>query len=533
MPIVIIDNRTTIDEADSLTNWTGPSDVETEFAEGTGSVAGAINIASDEYFYTTASPIDMHAVTGSTLFYVYTTNTAIQATWESHYHTLLIGDGTNQVGFDMAGSDRQVFSHSDGPVIWQSFVLDTAMASGMDTAGHTTEYAGTFAALDFINLEDFGVGFITLSKALGGGFNCLVDILRYGNDGITVTSGTVANPGTFLDVAVEDRDTADGKGFGIIRELGTGLYGVQGPLNLGSGLGSIDCRFEDSGFVISFENRDIDDDKYYMAVRGNTTSGTHVFLDNATVTTAGPKVELDFSSDDIDDLEFDNIVFTGLGNAATFGNDTAAQNHRITSCSFIGQGQVDPGKTRFLDNVISNGTNITGDMLLDDDGSSNLSGITFNSDGLNGHAIYIPVTGTFGLRGLTYSGYGSTGTTGAVVWNNSSGLVTLNITAGESPTYLNGLQASTVINNNISITLTNLVSPTEVRVYDDGTTTELHGEENVTGGSFAFSQGASDVVDIRIFAVPYLPADIIGYTIPATDTSIPIQQIFDRNYGNP
>jgi len=130
----------------------------------------------------------------------------------------------------------------------------------------------------------------------------------------------------------------------------------------------------------------------------------------------------------------------------------------------------------------------------------------------------------------THSLYSGT----AALLNSSGAAVTITVTGGvASPTVRNTVGSTTTINNNTEVTLTGLVDPTEVRVYADGTQTELEGSENVTTGSFVFSLGQSVVVDIRIFSVSYDPADLIGFVIPENDTSIPIQQVFDRNYNNP
>ena len=97
--------------------------------------------------------------------------------------------------------------------------------------------------------------------------------------------------------------------------------------------------------------------------------------------------------------------------------------------------------------------------------------------------------------------------------------------------------ATVVIENSVSVTLTGLVNPTEVRVYtQDGggeNDTLIDGSEDVTTGSFTFSYTASEVVNIVIFSVGYLPADIYDYTIPATAASVPVKQTFDRQYLNP
>lgn len=115
-------------------------------------------------------------------------------------------------------------------------------------------------------------------------------------------------------------------------------------------------------------------------------------------------------------------------------------------------------------------------------------------------------------------------------------ILTINASGGADPvssTITHNGQV--IINNTINVELTGLIAspPTEVRVYDAGTTDEIDGEENVTTGSFTFQANASDVVDIRIHNVEFEYTTILNFTVPSSDTSIPIQQRFDRNYSNP
>jgi hypothetical protein len=89
-----------------------------------------------------------------------------------------------------------------------------------------------------------------------------------------------------------------------------------------------------------------------------------------------------------------------------------------------------------------------------------------------------------------------------------------------------------------TVTLTGMQDNTEVRVMATGTQTELAGIENATDGSpgnrsFAFSLTASTVVDIWLINLIYENEDIVGYTVPAVNTSLPQSQRFDRNYANP
>ena len=161
-----------------------------------------------------------------------------------------------------------------------------------------------------------------------------------------------------------------------------------------------------------------------------------------------------------------------------------------------------------------------------------------------GHAIEIPTgaTGTYIFTGNLFDGYATqSGSTGnEMIYNNSGGLVTINVgSPGDTPTYRNGTGASTVVNNNVTVTLTGLKDNTEVRVYNAGTQSELAGIESATGGGgidlreFAFSLGAALSVDIVIHNIDYQYLRIDGYTIPGSNSSVPIQQRFDRNYNNP
>jgi hypothetical protein len=97
---------------------------------------------------------------------------------------------------------------------------------------------------------------------------------------------------------------------------------------------------------------------------------------------------------------------------------------------------------------------------------------------------------------------------------------------------------ATIIDNEKSVTFTGMKDNTEVRVYETGTTTEIDGIENATAGSpddrsFTWSANATTVVDYVIHNVSYEYIRVEGYTVGTVDTTIPIQQRFDRNYSNP
>lgn len=543
MAVTIVDRRTTVDQADTTTGWTGAGfgTITTDIAEAGSAVAEALNTAAGSIYFTLGTAVDM----SDTLIYVYSFNNAIQFAWDNTIppNGLLIGDGTNRIAFHQAGSNRRVFSHSDGPVNWQSLLLDGSQASTQNTAGLTFADSGNFASLTLTSITQFGAYFETDSKALGGGYNVAVDIIRYGNDGIYVVGGTTGDRGTFLQLAAADRSTADGAAHGIFRELSPSSFGVQGPLTFGRVDVATTSYFEDSNKSVAYEDRFVSDGKYYFDVAGNA-SATNVFrLSNSTITTAGPNLRMSCTSN-IDELVITGVSFVNWGNTISFPTDTVTNTltHQITDCSFAGAAEISPNSVEFQRNTISGYTGTSGAVLISSTSvTSNWSNLTFTSVG-TGHAIEITSTGTYSITNFTFNGYASTdGTTGnEAVYNNSGGAVTLNVSGGSGITVRNGTGASTTVNNNVDITVTGLEPDTEVRVYARDTTTELAGIETATTvdtndstkRQFTFSLGAGTEVDVVVISLEF-ENQRIAYTIPTTNSTLPVQQRIDRNYLNP
>lgn len=186
------------------------------------------------------------------------------------------------------------------------------------------------------------------------------------------------------------------------------------------------------------------------------------------------------------------------------------------------------------DGITQNGAalsncNLTGSPLLCDAPGA-VSGCSFTSGG-TGHALEITTPGTYTFAGNTFAGYGAAGSTDAAVYNNSGGAVTLNISGGgNTPTVRNGAGASTTVNNSVTLTLTGLQPGSDIVILDAGTSTirqqvDAHGTASYP---YAFSTGGS--VDIGVLKAGYVPLYVRGFTLPASDASLPISQTADRNY---
>lgn len=123
---------------------------------------------------------------------------------------------------------------------------------------------------------------------------------------------------------------------------------------------------------------------------------------------------------------------------------------------------------------------------------------------------------------------------------NEVGDLTISVSGGgNTPTYFDAQSPGTDIQNNISVTITDLQPGTEVRVYPEESpinTTEIAGIESTGSPSeFTFSGPAGLVVNIVIFHLDYVlpPDNRLQLTIPSADTAFPVSQIIDRNYLNP
>lgn len=85
-----------------------------------------------------------------------------------------------------------------------------------------------------------------------------------------------------------------------------------------------------------------------------------------------------------------------------------------------------------------------------------------------------------------------------------------------------------------TLTISGLRNPSEVRIFEAGTTTEVAGQENITSGTFqwVFDPTVTPSVDIAVLSLGYQNIRFTNFALTLADTSIPVQQQVDRQYGN-
>ena len=461
MAVTVVDTRTIIDEADSTTGWSSPVAGESLAliatiptpVESDQSIGMVVSTQQSDLVHTITA-IDY----SDTLVYVWVQTGANLETTAAGGIALVMGDAAELTGYHLAGSDVAAFRHNSGPVTWQCLVIDT---SQMPTANFT-DLQGAEVDLDFTNITRIGSMFTTLSKALGNLENCFTDIIRVGLDGLIVRAGTSGDPGIFSEIEAADNVVTSQGAYGIIHELGTDLFGLQGPLTFGDveggTPGNTASYFADTNVTVTFEDRGFGTDKYFIDVVGNSTLETTFQLgtkvgstggsDGCTIfAAAGVGATWDSSQTDLEFCLLYGSKFSGFEGGMIFSSDaTNAPNHEIMACTFSGNGQIDIGLTEFKNNAIAAavvGAEFASVLISD---TTNISDLSFTSDG-TGHGILITTPGNYTFTNFSYTNFGADDTTDASLYNNSGGAVTISVTGVESPTVRNGAGASTSVIN--------------------------------------------------------------------------------------
>lgn len=209
-----------------------------------------------------------------------------------------------------------------------------------------------------------------------------------------------------------------------------------------------------------------------------------------------------------------NLLLYKIGGATTSGNATItmADTTGIEANDYVyGVGVGVDAKVVSVDSS----TQITVDVNSVATGSNLL--LSFN------HLPYETISASTGFKVKVSVSSDSPGSTMAITY-----LTIPTITTAASQDNLYPLDTNT-------LTLTGLKNPTEVRVFDAGTTTAIAGQESVTSGTFStqIDAGTYPDVDISIISLGYQNTRLLGVDMSGGNVSIPIQQVIDRQYANP
>jgi len=165
---------------------------------------------------------------------------------------------------------------------------------------------------------------------------------------------------------------------------------------------------------------------------------------------------------------------------ATLINCTIADTPTISDSVTLSSTTVFSGCTIDVSRVSS------GNRWLSIADPSAISDCSFTGGG--GHALRLTTPGSYSFSGNIFSGFGADGSDGAAIYNDSGGEVTLNIAGGGgTPTVKNGSGATTIVQNAVSIVLTNMVSGSSYYIFETDNPTNVYGSGIAAGTTATIS----------------------------------------------
>lgn len=366
-----------------------------------------------------------------------------------------------------------------------------------------------------------------------------LDAIRYGR-ALLMTDGDLANGyATFSGAAAVDNSTSNQ--WGQLR-FDNGVYTVQGLMQLGSTAGNA-VDFRDANKAVFVSATDF--------VR-NTFNGIEVQngasradFTSINITALGTTSRGYFEAVDDADINIESCSFTSM-DTFIFQSQSSINRSTFRDCNQITLAQ----GTSFTDSTVdsSRANYFLGEYALTTpigNIGANVTGNTFIRNGSNPTPA-IEITGTatsFNLTNTTFTGYtaGSTGTnvatsgtpTGEAIFVNiASGTVTINVDNSTVPSVISAGAQVNVVSGQATLTITNVVTDSDVVIFDRGTTTKLQDDQDIAGttSAYTYTYAPSTFVDIKVYRTGYEPYYVYGFELGSANASLPVAQEVDRNF---
>lgn len=349
------------------------------------------------------------------------------------------------------------------------------------------------------------------------------------------TTKASTNTPTFNGIGATVQDAADllqgsdytNKIGSWVRQVGTTVF-IDMPFRIGDNTSN--TTFDDEGYtIISPISNDSSDPRVrvttqalrtYLNLRDNendiaTFSGTWIWQ---------VRSPFDWEQSDSASVIFNSPTFKGMGEFTLGSSISGSANWDDVDEVILTDTKTNINGSTFK--------NPNGDHLLNlTAGAMTISNMNFGSYS-GSHAILIDTSGSYTFSNVIFDESGIN-----EIENTSGGLITITLLNGSTTPGVTNTSGTSTIVQNTSVTITGLKDNTEIRVFDSNTSnpqTELAGIEDATDGStddrsFEFILEAGIDVDIVVISVAYENERIDSYTIPSSDSSIPVSQRSDRN----
>lgn len=432
---------------------------------------------------------------------------------------LEVGSATGAYyGYDVQGNDTYPVDKS-----WLVMPINPNVASHRDN---------TTGSPDLTAVDYFGMRYD--QSAVSKAANQAMDAVDIGRGLLLVSGDGVSADGDWQDFSDHDWGTASNR-YGYVRE-NEGIIIIYGKMNIGSATvtefsgSKRQIVYPDGLFAAGFSG-----------VFADLQNALSLIYDEATHTSLGTAAGEDTRA------VFEWSGASGEGYAAHVLNNFAS--YIMTSVVVVSGANIETADLTQGGGIIENSTircNAASTVAVCNDADfTNLDDVRWIQSGA-GHAIEITATGTYSFTNLFFEGFGAIAANDAAIYNNSGGLVTINVSGGDSPTYRNGASASTVVNNTVAWTLAVVdadgvaVQNAEVTVTDNSATpVELfHLENTPVSGLAVYSFDGTDSGNAAIVLVMTSGSDSyeafdLTTTHPSSATTTTIQLRDDRTEDNP
>jgi len=339
--------------------------------------------------------------------------------------------------------------------------------------------------------------------------NLGVDAMRYGT-GAYLAAGASSDPATFSGFAAQN-DTASNR-WGILTTIG-GAYELQGKFSIGqsSSGNPTGVWFEDSNAVISIvDTVHTSTDFTEFIIDGSTST---CYWTNVSVLSQGTNNPGKLTVNNSTTTSLDTCTFDSIGLSELHASVTAS------GCTWRSADAITQNTATISECTVANNT-ATSAIIADD--LDNIVDCAFESTG-SGHAIEIQSSGVYDFIGNTFTGYSSSdGSFGnEMIYNNSSGPVTINVSSGDYPSIRNGTGSSTTINNNVGVAVhvqdadTTAIENARVGIYTASSGGEVFNDLTGSSGNISTTATASLGVNIYIRKSSSSGTRYVQYSTPA------------------
>ena len=472
-----VDNRTEINDCEGPTAEFDGSDVgavDTEiFYEGASTISAQFSNAQEFLIaHQNSAGTNLNLdLSDATVWVIVKDNLVQTEALDGMQVVLGNGDANNDPnqGYVIGGSDNP------GLVLGKQFYclrLDVSNRAGLTVIQHRNNGAPTFTAIGSV-----GYGALHAIAARGNVDNLFLDRITFhpnGSYAFTIDSGTSGTPITFDALQTQDDNPATG-GWGLFGSGVGSSFTLFASMEWGTPTGTADSYFSQSDSQIYFDGQQLGAGNFIFRTIGNSTGTNSFVLNNCVFVSAGEPAIWDYTDVNMNILDIQDTQYIDMGTIAW--PVTGGTTRQVLNSSFINCGQVDFSTITATGCSIIGGRNANGGILLDASGNStNQTNLTLTSDG-TGHGVEITAAGTYTFTNWNFSGYStaspgtnstpSSGSTDAMVFNNSGGAVTINVDGGTNVTVRNAASSTTTVVSTVVVTISGLLGNTEVSVLEN------------------------------------------------------------------